>query len=132
MTTISDFHRSLASPYLWEDKGAAGLVADDLTKARKWLDEVPSKADGADQTLMAYQSMYKCADALIHAKGYKQANFRCLLIALTELYVRPGKLTTEELQQLVSAQELLGTPESSIDAAKAWLAKTQSLTGKSL
>lgn len=130
MTTISDFQRSLASPYLWEEKGATGLVAEDLTKAKKWLDEVAAKTDGSDKILMAYQCMYKCADALVHAKGYKQANFRCLLIALTELYVRPGKLGKEDLDLLVKAQELLGAPAESIAAAQAWLVKTHSLTGK--
>ena len=130
MTTISNFQSAMASPYLWEDRAAPALVPSDLEKAQKWLDEAVAKADGADKILMAYQSMYKSAEALLHARGYKVSNFRLLITALHELYVRKGQLDAGETDKLIKAQELVGTPEEAMAAAQGWLAKARQLTGK--
>lgn len=124
MATLSDFQRCLESPYLARDPAATHLVPGDLEKAKKWLGEATARTDPADKVLMAYQSMYKSAEALLHAKEYKTVNFRCLLIALEELYAQRQELIDgTALEQLVKAQELLGTVDENLAAAENWLIK---------
>ncbi len=46
-------------------------------------------------SVQAYYSMFHSAKALVLKKGYREKSHQCLLVALKELYIKPGDLAKD-------------------------------------
>jgi len=51
-------------------------------------------------TIQAYYSMFHAAKALVLKKGYREKSHYCLMVALKELYRKPGLLSSEMVENL--------------------------------
>ena len=63
----------------------------DLSKA----DDSLLSEDFKWASVQAYYSMFHSAKALVLKKGYREKSHYCLLVALKELYIKPGDLGTD-------------------------------------
>jgi uncharacterized protein (UPF0332 family) len=114
------------TPYVIQDAGQRQKVAQDVAMAEKSFEAMKVKA-GAEVkedvavTMLAYQTMYQSAKALVHAAGYEIDNFRALLSALHHLYVQAGRLDAALIEALQSSQAIRpGTPQY-VACAERWL-----------
>ncbi len=132
MAIINTFSKCLESPYLFEDPDAPERVGDLLTYAGDWLEAAANihangQGDPADISQFSYQAMFACIRALVYARGYREAGFRCLLLACEELYVKPGQLDAAHLVAFEQAQGLKPPPAEVLDAAGALVRRTLEL-----
>ena len=63
----------------------------DLSKAKESL----LSEDIKWSSVQAYYSMFHSAKALVLKKGYREKSHLCLLVALKELYIKPGDLEAD-------------------------------------
>ena len=128
----TDFKVCLETPYVIKDAAAPKAVAEDLKQAQESLDAASEKlknpGDPADIILLSYRSMYGAAKALVHHAGYQVTNFRYLITALDELFVRSKKLDKNLIDHLVAAQKLTGNAENHVQAAQIFLANAKEIT----
>ena len=81
-----------------EVKGAAY----DLDRAKESLD----KKDLKWATVQAYYSMFHSARALLYSTEYREKSHTALRIALRELFVASGKLSSDTLHSFEEAMDL--------------------------
>lgn len=120
-------------PCVIKDPDRRQSVSADLAAATASLEALKAKAgaevkDDPAVTLMAYAVMYQSARAFVHAAGYHITNFRALLSALNELYVKTGKLDTALVEGLEKSQEVGSGTSTFIVQAEQWLNKAKELT----
>lgn len=120
----------LKSPYLWYDEASAALVPKDLENAEKFLKAAQEQKDPIEMKNKAYQSMYCATMALLHSIKYKASGFRCIVTVLEEYFVQNGKLQRVLVDNLISAQKLLGTPQEIVDTAGPYLEEVKKILGK--
>ncbi|MCI0617715.1 hypothetical protein L0244_32485 [bacterium] len=120
----------LQSPYLWYDETSATLVPKDLENAEKLLKEAQEQKDPIQMLNKAYQSMYCATMALLHSIRYKASGFRCIVTVLQEYFVQNGKLQRVQVDNLIRAQKLLGTPQENFEAAGPFLEEVKKILGK--
>ncbi len=127
----SDFKDCLDTPHLAKDAAAAAGVSANLAQAQELFqtatDRMKDGWDGADITLLCYRSMYSAAKALVQSEGYRCTNFRCLIVALQELFVRPKRIDQDLVGRLVAAQEVTGEAAVNLKAAENFIAKAKEL-----
>ena len=134
MAIITTFEKCLESPYLFVDEQAPGRVAALVGQAQGRLElaeEVASKSSGGLESVeisfLSHQAMFFCLRALVYAKGYREAGLKCLLSALSALYIKPGRLDAEFVQAFEAAQSLKATPRENLHAARSLFAATKRL-----
>ena len=109
MAIINTFQKCLESPYLVEDKDAAGRIGELLAKAGDRLEgavniQTSGQGDPADVVFLSYEAMFCCLRALVYSKGYREYGLRCLLLACENLYVRTGQFDADHLRKFELAQ----------------------------
>jgi uncharacterized protein (UPF0332 family) len=127
MMRSAELQYCLNSPYLWYDETSNTLVTKDLEKAAQLSKEAKEKKDVIDQLNTAYQSMYCAAQALLHSINYKVSGFRCLITVLEEFFVKQGSFDRLNIDRIVRAQKLEGTPQEAFEAADHFLAATTAI-----
>lgn len=120
----------LETPFLWFDQTANTLVAKDLEKAEKLLNESKGKKDALDQINTAYQSMYAATQALLHSINYKSTHFRAIVTVLEDHFIRQGILEKQHLDSLLRGQKMERTPQENFDAAEAYIQAVKKAVGK--
>lgn len=120
----------LTSPYLWYDQAAASLVPKDLEAADKFAAVMRTQKDMLEQINVAYQAMYCATQALIHSINYKISGFRCVVTVLEEYFVRKGALEQAQLDHLIRAQKIEGTPDENFAAAESYIAAIKAIVKK--
>jgi hypothetical protein len=132
MAIINTLQKCLESPYLFEDKEAPARIGDLLAKAGDRLEaavniQTTGQGDPADVVFLSYEAMFCCLRSLVYSKGYRESGLRCLLLACESLYVRPGLLDLELLQQFELAQRLKLSPADAVSAASRFVRRTLEL-----
>jgi hypothetical protein len=135
MAIINTLEKCLNSPYLFQDKEAPARIGGLLALAGDRLEAAANiqstgQGDLADVGFLSYEAMFACLRALVYAQGYREAGLRCLLLACTELYVRPGQLDAAHLVAFERVQALKGPPADSLAAASAFVKRTLELLGQ--
>ena len=135
MAIINTFQKCLESPYLVEDKDAAGRIGELLAKAGDRLEgavniQTSGQGDPADVVFLSYQAMFCCLRALVYSKGYREYGLRCLLLACENLYVRTGQFEADHLRKFELAQRLKLSPADAVAAASAFVKRTLELLGQ--
>lgn len=74
----------------------------DLARAKITYDEEDYKWT----TIQAYYSIFHSARALLYSKGYREKSHRALLIAVTELFGKTGKMGNKLIQAFEEAMGL--------------------------
>lgn len=79
------------------------MIQKELDSAK--FDVERSKDSTADEdykwaTIQAYYSMFHAAKALVLQKGFREKSHYCLIVALKELYVKKGLLSSEMVENL--------------------------------
>jgi uncharacterized protein (UPF0332 family) len=120
----------LQSPYLWYDETSDKLVPKDLENAEKFLKAAQEGKDPIDMLNKSYQSMYCATMALLHSIRYKASGFRCIVTVLEEYFVQNGKLQRLQVDNLIRAQKLIGTPQENMEAAGPYLEEVKKILGK--
>jgi uncharacterized protein (UPF0332 family) len=120
----------LQSPYLWYDETSDKLVPKDLENAEKFLKAAQEGKDPIDILNKSYQSMYCATMALLHSIRYKASGFRCIVTVLEEYFVQNGKLQRLQVDNLIRAQKLIGTPQENMEAAGPYLEEVKKILGK--
>lgn len=129
MAIVNTFPKCLESPYLFEDPEAPTRVGGLLAMAGDRLEAANNlngsgQGDAADVVLLSYEAMFACLRALVYDKGYREAGFRCLLLACEELYVKPGLLAPELLLEFERAQGARSKPAEALAAASRFVKRT--------
>lgn len=57
-------------------------------------------------TVQAYYAMFHTARALLYHNGMREQSHYCLIVAIKELYVKPGKLSVTYIEALQEAKSL--------------------------
>ncbi len=78
------------------------IAVSDLERARKTLKD----GDYKWATIQLYYSMFHCARALLLARGYREHNHYCLIVAMRALYVGTKKLPVALIDALQEAKGL--------------------------
>src|SRR5207237_10054655 len=120
MMRSPDLQQCLQSPFLWFDEASAALVAKDLEAAQKYLASVKDKKDAMDQVVTSYQAMYQATMALLHSINYKATGFRAVVTVLEEYFLKNG-LERVQIDRLLRAQKIEGTPHENLEAAEQYL-----------
>ena len=108
MMPSATFQDTLEGPHLVRDDLAKGRVRQDLERATQRVKAAeeklgPEAKEKPEVTVMAYEAMYACAKALLHAEGYRTTHMGALLIALDQLYVKRGRLDVQDLERFEQA-----------------------------
>ena len=135
MAIINTFEKCLESPYLVQDKDAAGRIGGLLAKAGDRLEgavniQTSGQGDPADVVFLSYEAMFCCLRALVYSKGYREYGLRCLLLACENLYVRTGQFDADHLRKFELAQRLKLSPADAVAAASAFVKRTLELLGQ--
>ncbi|PWT93318.1 MAG: hypothetical protein C5B54_02075 [Acidobacteria bacterium] len=117
----------LEGPHLWFDETANTLVKKDVENAQKFAKEARTKKDALDQINTAYQAVYCAVMALLHSINYKATNFRCVISVLEEYFIPKGILDKKDLEEVLHALKLEGTPEESMNRADTFVAKIETI-----
>lgn len=134
MAIINTFEKCLDSPYLLKDPTAPARTAALIAQADQRLAcaikiHEAGHGDPVDAIYLAYEAMFCCVRALVHARGYRELGLHCLMLACESLYVRTGQLDIALLHRFQRAQRLKLTPAEAVDAAAAFLSRTRELLG---
>ncbi|WP_422930279.1 HEPN domain-containing protein [Singulisphaera sp. PoT] len=135
MAIINTLQKCLESPYLFKDEAAPARIPTLLTKAADRLEAAANLVKGgqkesADVAFLCYESMFSCLRALVYQRGYREAGFRCLLLACEAFYVREGMLEAEHVHAIEKVQALKTTPDESLMLASAFIRKTLEILGE--
>ena len=134
MAIIHTFEQCLESPYLFEDDQAPGRVSELVAQAQGRIDmaeEIAAKPSGRAESVeisyLSHQAMFCYLRARVYAKGYRDAGLKCLLAALSALYIKPGQLDAEFTRSFEAAQSLKASPSENLRAARSLLSVTRGL-----
>lgn len=78
------------------------LAEEDLRIAQKSFEDENYRWS----VIQIYYSMFHSARALLYLKSYREHSHYCLIQAVKELYVKPGKLEVSFLEALLEAKNL--------------------------
>ena len=134
MAIINTLQKCLDSPYLFTDAEAPDRVAGLLLLARQRLDAANQihsggQGDAADVGSLGYEAMFAAIRALVYAKGYREVGLKCLVLAVEQLYVRPGLLDVALIHAFERAQGLRLAPAELLQAAGALVVRAEGLVG---
>lgn len=135
MAIINTLPKCLESPYLFVDKEAPNKIGSLLAMAGDRLEAAANilnagQTESADVNFLTYEAMFACVRALVYAKGYREAGFRCLLLACEDLYVKPGTLDAAHIHAFEKAQGFKTTPADNLAAASAFVRRTLEILGQ--
>ncbi|NOZ05763.1 MAG: hypothetical protein GXP41_05350 [Chloroflexi bacterium] len=120
----------LKGPYLKIDETATQSVAQELAGAEALYQQAQASwetEDFAGTLKQAYSAMYRAAQALVFAKGYRSDGFRCLETVLKTFWVGNDKLRPEDLATLRRVQALRGLPPENLAAAAEFVQRAKQL-----
>ena len=106
---MGEFERCLKLRRLVPFSASQEMVQKEVQAARHDLDASSMSLEhGNDKwaSIQAYYSMFHCAKALVHAKGYREKGHACLLVALRELYIKTGEMDKVRADDLEMAMDL--------------------------
>jgi len=135
MAIINTLQKCLDSPYLFKDDDAPAKIPNLLAKAADRLEaaaniQFTGQGDAADISFLCYEAMFSCLRALVYQKGYREAGFRCLLLACENLYVRAGTLEADHIHAIERVQSLKSPPDESLALASAFVRRTLEILGQ--
>ncbi len=132
MMPSADFQACLEGPHLARDDDAKGKVRERLERAAQKLQQAEEKAGGKESleaTVLSYQAMYACAQALVGGEGYRAASMTGLFAALQRLYVRAGRLDAGVVERMADAQRVAEGTQAHLQHARQLLDRSTALLG---
>lgn len=136
-----EFQRCVERGRLVEITPDRALAERELGSAQQDLEEAQASLERGNfkwSTIQSYYAMFHAGRALIHLRGYREKSHLCLGVALSELYVRAGKLEAELLSEFEDARALReqadyrgsfsqSAAEESVRSAERFLARAKEL-----
>jgi uncharacterized protein (UPF0332 family) len=99
----NEFKQCIKDRHLLSINASKEMIQKELDSAE--FDVERSKDSTADEdykwaTIQAYYSMFHAAKALVLQKGFREKSHYCLIVALKELYVKKGLLSSETVENI--------------------------------
>ncbi len=92
---MNEFEKCLEDRRVIRVKPTREMLDKEMTNAEYDLSRAGDSLLASDPkwaSVQAYYSMFHSAKALVLKKGYREKSHYCLLVALKELYIKPGEL----------------------------------------
>lgn len=95
---MNEFEDCLKNGRIIKIEPTGEMIVKEMTNAEYDLSRAEGSLLAKDfkwASVQAYYSMFHSAKALVLKKGYREKSHYCLLVALKELYIKPGELAKD-------------------------------------